>query len=168
MAILAEASLNERIRLDIMGELRRYDGPGHDHVTIDVEHGIVTLTGHVNTFGKQFVAEQAALHASGVRAVADDLDVKTGGQALWQDPQIAEAVADLLEEDAAIPPESRPKVSVRNGTVVLRGSVDWPIQRRAAEVDTRLAPGVRHVVNLIRVEHSELEQCCCQNGVGSD
>ena len=47
-------------------------------IGVAVENGVVTLTGHVPTYGDRIIAEHAARRVAGVRAVANDLVVELG------------------------------------------------------------------------------------------
>jgi len=68
------------------------------------------------------------------------------------DPEIAhDAVAALRSRDG-IP--SKIDVTVRNGQVILGGTVDWNFQRLAAERAVRYLRGVRGVTNDIVVKSS--------------
>jgi len=67
------------------------------------------------------------------------------------DTDIERAAVDALAWAAGVP-EGRIRVSVCNGHVVLRGSVDWPVQKEAAASACRGVAGVRGITDDLVVE----------------
>jgi osmotically-inducible protein OsmY len=90
---------------------------------------VVTLTGHVGTFAEKHAAESAAGRVKGVKAVAEEIEVKLPFAMKRTDDQIAEAVLDRLAWDVSVP-KDRIKVKVENGWITLTGDVDWHFQSR--------------------------------------
>lgn len=125
--------------------------PGVDaaRVGISVSDGVVTLHGTVTTLYEKQLAERAARHIFGVRAVANDLDVAPTSRR--SDPAIAQAAANALEWDSTIP-DSAVKVTVCDGWITLTGIVGRQDQRSAAERAVHRLYGVRGVVNSISVK----------------
>ncbi|MFD0820968.1 BON domain-containing protein [Micromonospora zhanjiangensis] len=121
-----------------------------NEVGVAVQDGVVTLTGWVDSYAKKWAAERTAHRIRGVRAVADDIEVRLPGADERTDPDIGLAATRALEWDAFVPVETL-DVTVSNGWVMLRGEVDWGYQRRAAERAVRRLFGVRGVTNLITV-----------------
>ncbi len=64
----------------------------------------------------------------------------------------ARAVA-ALEWD--VPGSERIRISVRDGRVLLEGTVDWQYQKRAAELVVHRLTGVKTVLNFVEVDHPE-------------
>lgn len=126
--------------------------PGIDAVSIGVSarEGVVTLTGHVRSYGEKIAAERTACRVKGVKAVAQQLEVRLPSDKKLADDEIAARAARLLEWDAAIPP-GRIAIKVEHGVVTLSGAVDWHYQRAEAEYDIRKLGGVRAVVNDVTV-----------------
>lgn len=120
-------------------------------VGVAVKDGVVTLSGFVDSYAKRFAAERAAKRVYGVKAVANDLEVKLPLGAERPDPDIARAAVQALQSRITVPHE-RIKVTVRNGFVTLEGDADWQYQKEAAESAVRSLPGVKGVVNLITVK----------------
>jgi osmotically-inducible protein OsmY len=121
-------------------------------IGVQVKKGVVTLTGTVDTFEKKRVAERAAQRVAGVRAVAEEIEVRLFDRAK-KDPEIASAVLDALRWHASVP-DQRLKVVVEDGIVRLDGSVDWQYQRQAAEDAVRPLASVRGIVNRIQIQPS--------------
>ena len=46
------------------------------HVGVAANAGVVTLTGHVQSFAQKVAAERAAARVKGVKAVAEEIEVK--------------------------------------------------------------------------------------------
>jgi osmotically-inducible protein OsmY len=132
-----------------------------NEIGVAVKDGIVTLIGWVDSYTKRWAAEEAAKRVRGVKAVANDIEVRLPGSAERTDADIAAAALRALEWDAFIP-DDKVKVSVSRGWVTLEGDVDWEFERNDAERVVRRLTGVKGVTNLIRVKPrptpSELKQ----------
>jgi osmotically-inducible protein OsmY len=116
-----------------------------------IDTGIVTLTGTVATYAEKVTAERAAKRVSGVRVVANDIEVRLIGSMKRTDTDIAQAVLRALEWDIAVPHE-KIKARVADGWVTLEGEVALQFQRAAAENSVRRLSGVRGVTNQIRLQ----------------
>ncbi|HET7451201.1 MAG TPA: BON domain-containing protein, partial [Thermoanaerobaculia bacterium] len=66
-------------------------------IGVSVEHGIVALTGTVESFAKKLAAREAAHRVAGVLDVADDIAVRIPGALVRTDTEIAAAVRRALE-----------------------------------------------------------------------
>jgi osmotically-inducible protein OsmY len=113
--------------------------------------GVITLTGTVLTYAEKLSAEQAAKRVQGVRAVANDIEVRPLGSMKRSDTDLAQAVLHALEWDIAVPDE-KIKARVDDGWVTLEGEVALQFQRAAAENAVRRLSGVRGVSNQIRLQ----------------
>lgn len=119
-------------------------------ISVSVHDGIVTLTGSVPTHGDKVTAERIAQRVRGVRAVANDLEVRPDGDGEPTDADIARVAADTLVRRTTVP-DGRTKIAVSKGWVTLKGDVDWHYQRVIAESVIRDLNGVRGVLNEIVV-----------------
>ncbi|HEU4649257.1 MAG TPA: BON domain-containing protein, partial [Gemmatimonadales bacterium] len=106
--------------------------------------------GFVDSYADKWKAERAAARVKGVRAVANDLEVKLPTSSQRPDPELARAVADALKWNVLVPHE-RIKVAVDHGWVTLEGDVDWFYQKEEAEKTVRMLTGVKGITNLITV-----------------
>jgi osmotically-inducible protein OsmY len=148
MTTAAEARADEQIQLDVIEELN-WDARVQPHqIGVTVRDGIVTLIGWVDNYAKKWVAERIAHRVRGVKAVANDIEVRLPSVAERTDAEIAAATTHALEWDAFVPLENL-EVTVSKGWVILRGEVAWEYERRAAERAVRRLAGVRGVTNLI-------------------
>src|ERR1700730_11115607 len=85
------------IKEDVIRELRwdpQLTEP--DAIGVAVKDGAVTLTGHTSSYAEKLAAARAAERVYGVKAVANDLEVKLAG-APRDDSDIARAIAHVLE-----------------------------------------------------------------------
>jgi osmotically-inducible protein OsmY len=120
-------------------------------IGVSVEKGIVTLRGDVKAFAEKATAERIALRVYGVKAVANDINVRILPSFERTDSDVAQAVVSALKWSAVVPAETI-SVAVSNGWVTLKGRVDWEYQRAAAAKAVRDILGVRGVTNSITLE----------------
>ena len=151
---------DSELQRDVLDELKWEPSVDAAHLGVAVKDGIVTLTGHVTSYAQKYVAERAAKRVLGVRAVANELDVKLPGSSRRTDEDIAAAAVNALKSNLSIPSD-RIKVIVSDGLVKLEGEVEWQFQKDAAARAVRYLPGVIGVTNLIivkpRVAPSEIK-----------
>ncbi|MDB5307984.1 MAG: osmY [Gemmataceae bacterium] len=144
----------------VLDELRWEPSVNAAHIGVSVKDGVVTLTGHVPSYGEKVAAEKAAKRVHGVRAVADELDVKLPGSSRRTDEDIAIAAATALKSNSSVPAD-KIKVAVSGGWVTIEGEVEWQYQKNAADYAVRYLPGVTGVLNRIvvkpRVSPTELK-----------
>src|SRR5437867_12291495 len=152
---------DEQIQRDVLAELKWDARVTPNEIGVAVKDGVVTLTGWVNAYSKKWAAEEAAHRVHGVKAVANDIEVRLSSAAERNDADIAAAAVRALEWDAFVPIE-RLDVTVSKGWVTLKGDVEWQYQKEDAERVVRRLSGVKGVTNLIvvkpRVTPSELKQ----------
>jgi len=120
-------------------------------IGVAVKGGIVTLNGRVPSYWEKIAAERAAARVSGVKAVANELEVRLPGSSERTDEDIARAAVDTLRWTVLVP-QDKIKVKVSKGWVTLEGSVDWQYQKSAAEKAVRKLVGVVGVSNLIEIK----------------
>ena len=151
MALLTEIRTDAQIQTDVLAELKWEPRVSPNEIGVVVKDGVVTLTGWVDAYTKRWAAEDAAHRVRGVKAVANDIEVRlpTGDQRT--DPDIAEAASRALHWDAFVPAD-RIQVTVSKGWVTLKGEVDWQFQKQDAERAIRRLTGVKGVTNFITVK----------------
>ena len=143
--------LDKELQADVIRELAWEPKVDAANIGVAVDKGAVTLTGHVNTYAELFAAERAALRLYGVLAVANELVVKLPSDRTRDDSDIALAISNQLEWNAAIPHEAI-KATVTHGWVTLEGQVDWAYQSEAADKLVRGLIGVMGVANRVIVK----------------
>jgi osmotically-inducible protein OsmY len=152
---------DSEIKEDVLDELMWQPNIDETQMGVIVEKGVVTLTGIVNTYAKKVAAEKAVKNVIGVKAVADDIEVKYGDAYKKTDKEIAKAVVNALSWNASVPDETV-KIEVRDGWVYLSGELQWFYQKEAARKATENLLGVKKVVNNITlkqaIEPSEIKK----------
>ena len=149
-ATATETRTDEQIQQEVLAELKYEPRVTPNEIGVVVKNGVVTLTGWVDSYTKRWAAEEAAHRVRGVKAVANDIEVRLPGSSERTDADIAAAAVRALEWDAFLPAD-KVKVSVSKGWVTLEGEVDWQFERDDAERVVRRLTGVRGVTNLIKV-----------------
>jgi len=142
---------DEQIQIDVLEELKWDTRVRPNEIGVAVKDSIVTLTGWVDSYLKKMAAEEAAHRVPGVKAVANDIEVRLPGFAERTDTDLAAAVLNALRWDAAIP-TGKVDVTVSQGWVTLKGEVEYAFQKRDAERAVRRLSGVKGVSNLIVVK----------------
>src|SRR3984957_12544859 len=141
---------DDLIRSDVLFELK-WDpriGSSSD-IAVAVKEGVVTLSGFVHSYFEKDAAEKAAKRVYGVKAVANDIEVRTMGTRT--DPEIAREVVQEIQSHVSLPAE-KIKATVEFGWVKLEGTVDWQYQKTLAESAVKKLRGVIGVTNNIEVK----------------
>jgi osmotically-inducible protein OsmY len=150
MAVTSTHPNDEDVQREVLTELRFDPEVGRSEIGVIVDGQVATLIGWVDSLPKKWAAERAALRVRGVKAVANEIEVRLPVGDERTDADIAAAAARALAWDTRIP-EDAVRVSVSNGWVTLRGEVDWHYQRREAQRVIRNLTGVKGITNLISV-----------------
>ena len=140
-----------QIHHDVLDELKWDSRVDEKEVGVQVQAGVVTLTGMVTSFAKCWAAEEAAHRVIGVLDVANDIKVKMAGTLAPTDTDIALAVRRALEWDVFVPDEKITS-TVTDGRVTLEGTVELWSQRADAERAVRNLAGVKNLQNKITVK----------------
>jgi osmotically-inducible protein OsmY len=151
MTIATVERTDTDVQAEVIAELKWEPRVQAPEIGVAVKDGVVTLTGWVDSYTKRWAAEEAALRVRGVRAVANDIEVRLGSDAERTDADIAAAAVRALQWNALLAPEQI-EVTVSKGWVTLKGSVDWEYKKREAEREVRKLAGVKGVSNLIDVK----------------
>jgi osmotically-inducible protein OsmY len=85
-----------------------------NEIGVIAKDGVVTLTGWVDSYIKRWRAEEAAHRVGGVRAVANDIEIRLASERT--DPDIAAAAIRALEWNSSVPAHKL-KVTVSKGWV---------------------------------------------------
>jgi osmotically-inducible protein OsmY len=142
-----DAQTRRRVRDEIAWDTRLGDAA----VDVDVDGGVVTLTGTASSWAEYLAAQEAAHRTEGVHDVANDLEVELPAAHERADTYAARLVRQTLEWDVTVPHEAI-RSTVSKGVVTLDGRVARPRQRDDAARCLRTLTCVREIVNRIRVE----------------
>jgi osmotically-inducible protein OsmY len=151
MSAKMQTKSDSQIQQEVLRELKWDTRVEETEVGVTVEHGVVTLTGAVSSYGKRIAAQEAAHRVYGVLDVANDIQVRLPGGLARSDAEIAQAVRNALEWDVWIP-EERIKSTVSNGWVTVEGDVALLRERTDVERAIRRLASVRGVTNKIEVK----------------
>jgi osmotically-inducible protein OsmY len=145
---------DSQIHHDVLEELKWDSRVDETEVGVQVNGGVVTLTGTVTSWAKRVAAQEAARRVIGVLDVANDTKVNVPGGLARTDTEIAQAVRQTLEWDVFVPNEKITS-TVTDGWVTLEGPIESWSQRDAAERAVRNLSGVKMVVNKIIVKPAQ-------------
>lgn len=144
---------DSQLQRDVMDELARDTSIHANEIGVEVQDGIVTLSGNVASFLEKCEAERVAARVAGARAIVVSLEVLPTSKDRHTDADIAKAALAVLKWHAGLPVDSM-HVKVENGWVTIEGSVESYTQRVLAENAVRTLRGVRGVINDIKVQDS--------------
>ena len=139
------------LRRDVDDELEWEPSVDAAQIGVAAHDGVVTLTGSVRSYSEKLAAERVAKRVGGVKAIANDIEVRLTGKAERTDSEIARAAVDALKWRTTVP-EGCIKVSVTKGWVTLEGEVDRQYQRDAAFDVVHHLRGVKGVISLIALK----------------
>ena len=148
MATLADTKtrMDEALLADIIREFKWDPQITSKDIGGSIKDGVVTLYGFVSSYMEKDAVEKAAKRVRGVRAVANDLELKPNFTRT--DPEIARDVVQDMVNHIFLPAD-KVTVTVRNGWVTLEGTVDWQYQRKLAEDSAKKIRGVLGIANNI-------------------
>src|SRR3989440_13027111 len=124
MATATTTRTDEQIQEDVLDELKWDARVQPNEIGVAVKDGVVTLMGWVDSYTKRWAAEEAAHRVRGVKAVANDTEVRWPSAAERTDADIAAAAVRALEWDALVPVD-KIQVTVSKGWITLKGEVEW-------------------------------------------
>jgi osmotically-inducible protein OsmY len=146
-----------QIQKDVLEELKWDTRVKETDVGVQVNEGIVTLTGTLESWTARMAAQEAAHRVAGVLDVANEIKVLPWTSCKRTDSEIAKAVRQALEWDVCVPDE-KIRSTVSDGVVTLEGSVELWTQHDDAGRAVRNLAGVREVRNMIAVVPPQVEE----------
>jgi osmotically-inducible protein OsmY len=142
---------DNRLQQAVLEELNWEPSVTAAHIGVTANAGVVTLTGHVESFAQKHAADVAVRRVKGVKAIAGEIEVRLPYETKRSDEEIAGAAIGRFEWDVSIPRDTV-KVTVDKGWITLTGEVDWYYQKDSASVDVRTLFGVTGVSNQITIK----------------
>ena len=139
---------DSELKQDVIDELMADPSVNSKEIHVDAYDGIVTLFGSVPHYFQKATADVAAQRVSGVRAVADELEVSLFKRK--SDQQIAKAALDVFRYTISIP--AGIQIKVEKGWVTLTGEVDWDFERTATRNSVSFLEGVCGITNSITLK----------------
>lgn len=120
-------------------------------IGVTAKEGIITLTGTVDSYAKKLEAEKIVRCVKGVRAIVEEIEVKSGHSGQPNDSDIAREILNAFKWNWKIPNDEI-QIKVENGWVTLEGEVTWNYEREAAIKAVHNLIGIKGVMNKIQIE----------------
>lgn len=139
-----------QLQQDVLDELEFEPSVNAAHIGVSVHRGVVTLGGFVESYAEKAAAGRAAGLVKGVKAIADEIEVRLPSDRKRSDDEIASRAIDILKWQVGFPAE-RIRIKVEKGVVTLSGDVEWQFQKTEAGEAVHKLTGVVGVINQIRV-----------------
>lgn len=140
-------SVDQSVRDAVMRQLAWEPDLDASMIGVSVQAGVVTLSGYVDTYAAKLAAERAVRKLYGVKAIANELEVRLAQERI--DPDLARDAIEALRSHVNVPPGVT--VTVRDGFVTLSGTAEWMFQKADAERAVKYLRGVRGVFNQIEL-----------------
>ena len=144
-----KTAVNDSLKTNNLGDVS---------VSQDRDKGVMTLTGNVSSDDQKAQAENLAKQAAPDYTIADEIGVRP-----VVDPNQAGAVASKLDDGIEDNFKAEIKAhknlddqsihaKVKNGTIVLTGTVKTAQQKKEAEGLAKMVPNVQQVVNELEIK----------------
>ena len=146
-----EAMTDLELKKNVETELSWEPSVNAAEIGVGVKDGVVSLTGRIESYWERSVAERATLRVSGVKGVANELEIRLPFANVRSDEDIARAAINRLDWSVTVP-KDRVKVKASQGWLTLEGTLDWQFQREAAADAVRNLMGVKGLTNQIDVK----------------
>ena len=140
---------DKRLQRAVIDRLAIEPGLDAARIGVTVADGVVTLHGTAGDFAQKLRAEYAAEEVRGVRAVVDELVLRSGAHTHRDDDIVAAALRALASDPTLH--SDRIKIRVEDGWVTLDGDVPTERERQAARRALRHLFGLRGLSNQLRV-----------------
>lgn len=140
------------IQQDVIAELQWEPALEANQIGVSVNNGVVVLSGVVDNYYKKVLAEKATKKVNGVRAVAEEIEVRLSASGVRTDVDIAQAVLHTLKWNSSID-EEKINVKVEKGLVTLEGEADWNFQKVSAQKAVENLHGILGLVNNLKVKN---------------
>src|SRR6187200_1671664 len=94
------------LKQDIIDELDFEPSIDAANIGVAVANGVVTLTGHVPTYAQKSTIENAVRRVKGVKAIAEEIEVRPFGANRTADDEIARRAVDTIGWNTSVPSDS--------------------------------------------------------------
>mgnify|MGYP001044552079 CR=1 FL=1 len=148
-------TIDEKIKKDVTDQLYWDHRVDAADVQIEVDDGVVTLTGNVPSFTAKDAAYDDTWFVDGVRLVVNDLDVEYVTETkMPTDEEIQRYVVEKLRWNPDLA-SYKIEVSVAKGWVTMQGTVDAYWKKVRARMEASEVVGVLGVTNKLAVVPTE-------------
>ena len=141
---------DSELQQDVLEEFKYEPMVDHSQIGVTAKDGVITLTGFVPNYAQKAAAEKAARRVMGVRAIAEEIEVRFDTDPKTSDAEIAGRIVDIFKWDVFVRNE-KIDVKVEHGWVTLSGAVEWNYQKGTAKTVAGRITGVRGVTNMITI-----------------
>ena len=148
MAVVARNLSDKDLLQPVLQQLRQQGELNTPDIEVTISEGVATLTGLVNTHTEIIAIERAVKSVYGIKAVANDLEVRSSPER--SNTEIARDALRALYDSICVPTD-QVMITVRDGLIYLDGTVHWEFQRMIAESSVKYLPGVKGVRNNIEI-----------------
>jgi len=121
-------------------------------ISVDTDNGVVTLFGIVPSVAVSDAAASEAKKVSGVKRVDNQIEVVSSAEKKAVEAKDADITRDLALKFKDRAEQKNVTTSVKNGTVMLTGTVSSSSAQLNAVRMARSVPGVRGVENQLKIE----------------
>ena len=119
------------LRRDVLDELDFDPSLDAADIGVAVSDGVVTLTGHVGSYDEKVETERAVKRVKGVRAIAQEIQVRLPNAKAIEDDQIAARALAIIDWSVHLPKDAiQVKVARGPGSAYWRGAVAIPSDGR--------------------------------------
>jgi osmotically-inducible protein OsmY len=139
------------LKRDVEAELSWDPAVKSAAIGVSVKDGVVTLSGHLDSFAEKTAVQKAVRRVEGVKAIAMELDVRLASDYHRNDTDIANAAEMALKWHTLVPTDAI-RLTVNEGWIKLEGTVDWDFERQAVEKAVRHIKGVVGITNEIQLK----------------
>ena len=146
----SDAAINARVEARLIADPQ----VNNFEIDVDVEDGVVRLSGNVETEADRAEAENIARNTKGVKDVVNEIEI---GDPTFKDNVTDAWIVTKIKSKLTADPDVSPfriDVDAVEGVVTLSGTVEKEAARDAADALARATRGVREVRNKIKVETS--------------
>lgn len=151
----------KQLRKAVLDELDFEPSIDATSIGVTAHDGIVTLTGYVSSCAEKIEAQKAVRRIKGVRAIADEINVRYANDKKTSDDEIAKRALDILGW-YGVTLQNMIQVTVQEGWITLSGDVIWQYQKKAAEDAVQKLSGVTGITNSIsimpRIDTSDIKR----------
>lgn len=140
-----------QLQADVLDELQWDPRFNAAEIGVSVKNGIVTLSGHVNSFTEKLAVEEATRRVKDVKGMVEEISVNLPLDGKRTDQDIAQAAVSALRWNNAVPDRDI-RIRVEDGWLTLEGRVDWQFQKDAARNAVKDIIGLHGVINQVTIK----------------
>ncbi len=120
-------------------------------IDVDVQNGVVHLTGIVDSYLKKIEAESTCKIVIGVKHLISNLEIQCRGEAIKTDEILKDEIYNLLVLNWNYSTRDF-RISVKNGLVRLEGFLEWNYQKISLQNMISPITGIKGITNLIKIK----------------